>query len=319
MAIERADVSIVLSVGNPGMQEQKIEKGCEHVPRMTGYIDDFHKGDVDNAQFGEENRSCVGVPWFPTVLRWSVFEPGERRRKPTSGQIKISAKKFAEESIVVKEKPKRTGKSNLSLRTVPEKKVSGKDAASGAKDPAEDFDKPLTKPGSPASEEAKQQGELIDIEPKPAVQHGKMAAHFVRFVPDRNKDRKAIVYLDFSLELEDAHSGRLPAEVEDEWKHFKRGSVDYTEPSGMGSQNLQLSIAPDSDVDLVIVAAMPKAAISRVVQKGEGKERKVIRLQMRFLTSFTDDVARFCQNNFDETLWISMKASQRSFGEDEED
>lgn len=209
--------------------------------------------------------------------------------------------------------PKRTGKSNLSLRNAP----SGKDAAAGDKklDPDKDFDQPISKPGSPAAEGDKQQGELVEIAPKPAVQHGKMAAHFVRFVADRNKDRKAIVYLDFSLELEDAHEGHLPEEIEDEWKHFKKGSVDYTEPSGMGPQNLQLAIVADSKWDLTVVAALPKAAISRVTQKGDGKERKVIRLQMRFLTSFTDDVARFCQINFDETLWISIKASQRSFAD----
>lgn len=205
--------------------------------------------------------------------------------------------------------PKRTGKSNLSLRSAPDKKSAAAGKDSPALDPKEDFDTPLKK----NTEGEKQQGELVDIEPKPAVQHGKMAAHFVRFVPDRNKNRKAIVYLDFSLELEEAHSGRIPTEIEDEWKHFKRGSVDYTEPSGIGSQNLELSIASDSEVDLAIVAALPKAAISRITQKGDGKERKVIRLQMRFLTSFTDDVARFCQLNFDETLWISMKDSQRSF------
>jgi hypothetical protein len=70
-------------------------------------------------------------------------------------------------------------------------------------------------------------------------------------------------------------------------------------------------------VDLEVVAAMSRAVISRVTQKGKGKERKVIRLQMRFLTSYTDDVDRFCHNNFDETLWIAMKESQMAFGEEE--
>lgn len=191
-------------------------------------------------------------------------------------------------------------------------KRTGKRGVGPKIDPEEDFDKPVKKEA--------EQPELLTVpkQPTPAVQHGKMAVHFVRFVPDRSKDRNAVVFMDFSLELEEAHEGRLPREVEDEWRHFKKGSVKRTEPSGMGSQNLELSIAPDAAVDLEVVAAMPRAVISRVTQKGKGKERKVIRLQMRFLTAYTDDVDRFCHNNFDETLWISMKESQMAFGEEEE-
>jgi hypothetical protein len=178
-------------------------------------------------------------------------------------------------------------------------------------DPVKDFDTGTRK--EPA------QGNLVEIPPEPArspvVQHGKMSAHFVRFVTDRSKDRNPIVFLDFSLELEDVHEGRLPREIEDEWKHFKRGSVKRTDPSGMGPQNLELSSVADSEPDLAVVAAMSRAVISRITQKGKGKERKVIRLQMRFLTAYTADVDRFCRNNYDETTWLSMKESQMSLGE----
>jgi hypothetical protein len=174
-----------------------------------------------------------------------------------------------------------------------------------------DFDEPVKK-------EPKQEN-LIEIPPEPArspvVQHGKMSAHFVRFVADRSKDRNPVVFLDFSLELEDVHEGRLPHEIEDEWKHFKRGSVKRTDPSGMGPQNLELSSVSDSEPDLAVVAAMSRAVISRITQKGKGKERKVIRLQMSFLTAYTADVDRFCRNNFDETVWLAMKESQMSLGE----
>lgn len=151
----------------------------------------------------------------------------------------------------------------------------------------------------------------------PAVQHGKMSVHFVGFRTDRTKDRNPIVFLDFSLELEEAHEGRIPVEIEDEWKHFRKGNVKRTEPSGMGTQNLQLSQTSDGSVDLAVTAVMPRAVISRITQKGKGKERKVTRLQMRFLTSYTDDVDRFCHNNFDETVWLAMKEAQRSLGEAE--
>jgi hypothetical protein len=176
-----------------------------------------------------------------------------------------------------------------------------------------DFDKPTTK---------SVQGELLNPpakQPTPAIQHGKMAAHFVKFVPDRTKNRDRVVFLDFSLELEEAHSGKLPREVEDAWKDLKNGSIKRIDPNGIGSQNLSVSLVPDGSVDLEVVAAVPKAVISRITSKGKGKERKVTRLQMRFLTSFTKDVEQFCSNAYDETTWLQMKESQRSFADDEEE
>lgn len=182
-------------------------------------------------------------------------------------------------------------------------------------DADKDFHEPVRK------EPAKGQQELLNVaaQPTPSVQHNKMAAHFVRFVPDRSKDRNRVVYLDFSLELEDVHMGKLPREVEDAWKDLKRGSIKRVDPEGMGSQNLAISIVPDSKADLEVVAAVSKASISRVTQKGKGKERKVTRLQIRFLTALTDDVAHLCETAFDETVWLQMEESQLSFTEDQED
>lgn len=174
---------------------------------------------------------------------------------------------------------------------------------------------------APKKRKPKQQ-ELL--QPPPAetlpstIQNGKMAAHFVRYVPDRSKDRNRVVFLDFSLELEEAHKGRLPKAVEDGWNDLKRGSVKRIDPDGIGSQNLCLSLVPDGKVDLEVVAAVPKASISRITAKGKGKDRKVTRLQLRFLTSFTADVEHFCGQAFDETVWLDVEESQRSFGEEDE-
>ncbi len=166
------------------------------------------------------------------------------------------------------------------------------------------------------------QGKLLDTpEPPriPAIQNGRIAVHFVRFVADRSKDRNRVVFLDFSMELEDAHAGHLPREIEDAWKYLKRGSVKSINPDGIGSQNLAVSLAPEGAPDLSVVAAVPKATVSRIVKKGEGKERRITRLQIRFLTSYTKDVEHLCANAYDETVWLKIKASQRSFGEEEEE
>lgn len=168
-----------------------------------------------------------------------------------------------------------------------------------------------------------QQAELLKVpaEKIPAISNGKMALHFVRFVPDRSKDRNRVVNLDFSLELEDEHAKKLPREILDAWKDLKSGNFKRVDPDGIGPQNLSLSLVPDAKADLDVVAAVTRATVSRITQKGKGKSRKITRLQMRFLTSFTDDVEHFCANAFDETVWGIIEESQQELnlnGDEEE-
>lgn len=205
-------------------------------------------------------------------------------------------KKPAHHSKLPKTAPKRTGKKGIGPKL----------------DPVEDFETPLKK--------KPEQAELVaTTRPQTSVvQHGKMAAHFVKYVPDRTKNRDKVVFLDFSLELEDAHMGKLPKEIEDAWKDLKVGSIKRIDPNGIGSQNLSVSLVPDGAVDLEVVCALPKASITRITAKGKGKDRKVTQLQMRFLTNFTKDVEHFCSNAYDETTWLVIEESQMSFGEDEE-
>jgi hypothetical protein len=180
--------------------------------------------------------------------------------------------------------------------------------------------KRLPRPEDP--EDVKQepeQQELLSVPPAPSIQNGKMAVHFVKFSTDKTKNGKRIVNLDFSLELEDAHKGKLPAEVADAWKDLARGSIKRIDADDVGTQNVSLSLAPDGKVDLEIVAAVPKASISRITQKGKGKARKITRLSLRFLTDYTADVEHFCGMAFDETIWLALEDSQSSFGDDEGD
>lgn len=169
-----------------------------------------------------------------------------------------------------------------------------------------------------ATKQEPRQAELLHVEKQPAIQNGKMALHFVRYVPDRSKDRNRVVNMDFSLELEDEHGKKLPREILDAWKDLKTGHHKRIDPPTPGPQNLALSLVPDGDTDLDVVVAVTKVTISRIEQKGKGKSRKITRLQMRFLTSFTDDVEHFCSNAYDETVWGIIKESQHSFNEEEE-
>jgi hypothetical protein len=178
-------------------------------------------------------------------------------------------------------------------------------------DPGEDFE-------SPTRKEAEQQ-ELLQLPTQPAIQNGKMAMHFAKFVTDKSKNQNRIVNMDFSLELDPEHKGQLPKEIEDAWKDLQRGSVKRIDPDGIGTQNVSISLTPDGKEDISITAAVAKASISRITAKGQGKERKITRLQIRFVTNYEKDVEHFCGVAYDETVWVALEDSQTSFGEDEGD
>jgi len=165
------------------------------------------------------------------------------------------------------------------------------------------------------------QGKLLDVPaPPPAtIQNGRASMHFVKYVPDRDKNRNRIVTLNLTLELEDAHKGLFPREVEDAWKDLKRGSVKRIDPDGIGPQKLDIAMVPGAESDLVVTAAVKRASISRIKTKGKGKTRSVIRLSFGFVCSFDAQTERFCHNNYDETLWVKLEGSQLVFEEGEEE
>ncbi len=208
----------------------------------------------------------------------------------------MSKKKPSKHALPDKKRaPKRTGKAGIKPL-----------------DADEDFERP--------SKKEPEQQELLTIPVAPSIQNGKMAVHFTKFATDKSKNQNRIVYMDFSLELDDAHKGQLPKEVEDAWKDLQRGSVKRIDPDGVGTQNVCISLVPDGKVDIEIVAAVAKASISRITAKGQvGKERKITRLQIRFVTNYEKDVEHFCGVAYDETVFLQMEDSQSSFGEDDEE
>ena len=171
-------------------------------------------------------------------------------------------------------------------------------------------------------EQEEQQGDLLEIppQPEPTIQGNRMAVYFIGFRAKRNKNRDRLLTIRLSLELEDAHEGRIPSVIQDEWKHFKRGNVKQVQPEGMETQNVTLSSAPDED-GLEFTAACTKAIISKMTVKGQGSTRKVIRLEIHLTTSDLADISRFCHANNEENCWLHLEDSQTSFdvdGEEEE-
>jgi hypothetical protein len=204
-------------------------------------------------------------------------------------------KKSEHHSKLPKTPPKRTGKRGVGPKL----------------DPIEDFETPTRR--------APKQGELLQAPaapPQPRIQDGKCVVHFVKFSFDRDKNRKAIALMDFSLELDEAHAGHFPREVEDSWRYLKKGNVKRIDANGIPPQNVEIATAPDGKADLDLTAAtIAKATVSLIVQKGKGKAQKITRLMFRVLADVDKEVAHFCENSYDEPVWIEMQETQARLGE----
>jgi hypothetical protein len=202
---------------------------------------------------------------------------------------------------------------------LPDKKRAPKATGRKGIGPAPVVDIKTKASGQKADKEEEQpvQGELIKApEPPrgPAVQHGKIAMYFIGYKAKRAKNRDKLVNMDFSLELEPVHEKRLPREIEDAWKELERNKYSFVGPDGLSAQNLSLYLTADSDTpDLQVATTLVSAEIARIQERGEGSEKMITRLTMRFLTNLTKDVDQFCVAAFDEIVYAKMKASQRSF------
>jgi len=202
----------------------------------------------------------------------------------------------------------------------PPPKKTGKRGIGPALDPVDDFDTPVHIDVTVNAEKNEPvQGELIQepkAPPPKAIQNGRIAMHFVGYKAKKTKDREKIVTMDFSLELTEEHKKRLPREIEDAWHECETNLYFSVEPDGMGEQNLVFFLAADDDEPaLEVVTSMDSAVISRISERGKGKERKITRLTLRFITDLTDDVDHFCVTAFDETVYATMEETQRRLGD----
>lgn len=185
-------------------------------------------------------------------------------------------------------------------------KRSGKKGI-GPLDVEKDFDTPVRR--EPA------QKALIEVGEKEKPLNFKddlCVVHFVDFSFRKDKNRDEIADLEFSLPLEDAHKGRFPREIKDAWDFLAKGNVKTIVANGIEPQNVTLSIAPGKKGDLELVAAsVTKASISLIEQKGKGKSTKITRLKFTVSADLDAEVGRFCENNFDEQVWIKTESTNR--------
>jgi hypothetical protein len=187
---------------------------------------------------------------------------------------------------------------------------SGKRGIGPVLDPIQDFETPTRK----EPESAQMEHEALKSPPAPPparIQNGKRVVHFAKFSLDRDKNRKPFALMDFSLELEEADKGLFPREIEDAWMYLMKGNVKRIDANGIPPQNIRIAIAP-SDVEPLelIAAAIPKANVSLIVAKGKGKAQQITRLMLRVRVDLDKEVSNFCDNSFQESVWMHIEETQ---------
>ena len=163
-------------------------------------------------------------------------------------------------------------------------------------------------------------GTLIEAPETPnAVRNGRMLATYVRPHLDKNKDGEPTVALEISFPLTEEHGkdGLLPPEVISAWKFMQKGNVKRIDVLDITPQTIDFRITPtDPDKVLHIFGATISHAQLAVIEKeGEGKAQQIIRYSFRATVDLTKEIDRFVCWQFDNTFWISARATQKRLGE----
>jgi len=169
-----------------------------------------------------------------------------------------------------------------------------------------DFDKPT-----------KRKTTLVDEHEhaESAVRKGYALATFVRAHFERNKDDKAFVLYEISLPLTDEHHDWVPDEIGEAWAVAQTHGYKVQDIE-VENQCCELVLSPDAkeskDGSLKVdTAEIEKTTISKIVEKGTGEEREVIRLQFRIRLDLDNDAGRFARVHFGHPVWLKLQPLQR--------
>jgi hypothetical protein len=184
-------------------------------------------------------------------------------------------------------------------------------------DAVKDFDTPNRK-------EPEQQ-ELVDAkaETPQMVRNGYLAAEFVRFHQERDKNDKAFVAIEISFPLLEEHRAEkvLPRRVIEVWDGLVDLGVDNISVDGVPAQVVELALAPDA-IEKVTCLKLPFAEITHgrisvIEAKGDGKAKDITRLQFRAKVEQDAENGRWAWKNFGHTVWVKMAKAQGSLLEEE--
>jgi hypothetical protein len=202
-------------------------------------------------------------------------------------------------------------------------------------DPQEDFDKPTTVPGSPASEEEvghsdeEQAQEFTDAVAAPAdptqqdlpglavvpdtpqvIRNKQMFVDFVEAILARDKNDAPLLKLKFSFMLTPEHENYLPPEVIKAWKIVKQGDCKRFDIIEVPPQTITVNEVPDDEgtpPDLKIVSAVIERPSLQVIEEsGSGKNKTGIRFSFLAITDRTEEPTEFAIRHDGDGVWITM-------------
>jgi hypothetical protein len=129
---------------------------------------------------------------------------------------------------------------------------------------------------------------------------------------DKNGDR--VIEMEFSFPLTPEHRGQLPDGVEDAWRYASSKNHPSAEVTGIPGQVVTVWDAPDRGKDDYLLhlemAAIIKAKVRRIEEKGKGHVKTIIRFSFRLLVDVEKENCKFADNHFGKMLWLEMDEKQ---------
>lgn len=133
---------------------------------------------------------------------------------------------------------------------------------------------------------------------------------------ERGSEDEPKVELEFSAAITDDHDELLDSQILNAVRYLRKNHAGLVGKIEIPDQTVDLSLAPDMD-PIIHIAGVPvrHVAVSYVVSKGEGREKKTLRLVFRLLADIDEKIKNFMGDHFEHQCWISMGPAQRSLKE----
>ena len=147
-----------------------------------------------------------------------------------------------------------------------------------------------------------------------AVQNGRMHALYMSAGFERDKNKRKLVHLDFSITLEEGCDHLIPEKVKDAWLWMLNTENKLVEVRGIPAVTLAAFINPKISRAMIHLPAaeIVKAVVSCREEVGKGQSREIERFVFRLLVERTEDVVKFAAWHDGEELWITMPTTQAS-------
>jgi len=162
---------------------------------------------------------------------------------------------------------------------------------------------------------------LAEQPPKPKVVGDRFEVFYIKPIFAKTTKGDITVSLATTVPLENEHDGLLPKIIHDAYKDILKKGRTGMNLNGIPGQHAAFYLTPDiKEESLVLPAAkMTNVSLALVQRKGEGESRKVIRLSFRLQVKLSAEVARFAEHNLANNFWLSLKDSEETLWDEEDE